>query len=112
MRCRPGGRRTAGDADFADTLRAATNGGSALGDARFKRPGSAARSFKLVAASRRAALSGPMGLPPLFCLPLYVFAERAIDAGLIAFLGLRVGLEPGDDVGIDAKRQLLLDGPI
>jgi REP-associated tyrosine transposase len=29
--------RTAGDADFADALRAATNGGWALGDARFKR---------------------------------------------------------------------------
>jgi putative transposase len=29
--------RTAPDADFADALRAATNGGWALGDARFKR---------------------------------------------------------------------------
>jgi hypothetical protein len=29
--------RTAGDADFADALRAATNGGWAHGDARFKR---------------------------------------------------------------------------
>jgi hypothetical protein len=28
--------RTESDADFADTPRAATNGGSALGDARFK----------------------------------------------------------------------------
>jgi hypothetical protein len=43
-----------------------------------------------------------------FFLPQHVRAERAIDACLIAFIGLRVRPEPGDDIGIEPKRQLLI----
>jgi hypothetical protein len=54
----------------------------------------------------------PDGTAAVFFLPQHVRAERAIDACLIAFIGLRVRPEPGDDLGIEPKRQLLLDGPI
>ena len=39
-------------------------------------------------------------------LPLNVLAQLRL---IIRF---RVGLEPGDDVGVEVKRELLLDGPI
>jgi len=55
---------------------------------------------------RAARYAGPA------CLPLHVLAQRPIDACLIAFIGCRVALEPGDDIGVEAKCQLLLDGPI
>lgn len=46
------------------------------------------------------------------CLSLHVLAQRSIDTCLIALIGGRMILEPGDHVGVDAKCQLLLDGPI
>jgi putative transposase len=48
--------RTEGDADFADALRAATNGGWALGDARFKR--------QIAKALSRRVAPLPKGRPP------------------------------------------------
>src|SRR5216683_1397815 len=50
--------------------------------------------------------------PTLACLTLHVLAQRPIDTCLIAFIGFRVALEPGDDIGVEAKRQLLLDRSI
>jgi putative transposase len=46
---------TEGDADFADALRAATNGGWALGDARFKRQIAKALDRQGSQSSRRSA---------------------------------------------------------
>src|SRR5438132_683252 len=64
-------------------------------------------------AARRAARRPARPLPAaLACLALHVLAQRPIDACLIAFIGFRVALEPGDDVGVEAKCQLLLDGSI
>jgi putative transposase len=48
--------RTAPDVDFADALRAATNGGWALGDARFKR--------QIAKALSRRVAPLPKGRPP------------------------------------------------
>jgi hypothetical protein len=48
--------RTAGDADFASALRAATNGRRALGDARFER--------QIARALGRRAAPLPKGRPP------------------------------------------------
>ena len=45
-------------------------------------------------------------------LPLHVLTQRSINARLIPLVGSRVALEPGHDIGTEAKRQLLLDGPI
>jgi hypothetical protein len=46
------------------------------------------------------------------CLPLHVLAQCSIDTCLITLIGRRVTLEPGDHIGVQAERQLLLDGPI
>jgi hypothetical protein len=64
--------RTTGDADFADALRAATNGGWALGDARFKRQiakaldrqGSRSSRLWIVKALSRRVAPLPKGRPP------------------------------------------------
>src|SRR4051812_45576834 len=67
-----------------------------------------------IAASRRCepCLTSSPRPPALARLTLHVLAQRPIDACLIAFIGLRVALEPGDDIGVEAKCQLLLDGSI
>jgi hypothetical protein len=57
-------------------------------------------------------LQSSSGSPGSACLPLHVFAQRSIDPCLIALIGCRVALEPGNDIGIEAERQLLLDGSI
>jgi hypothetical protein len=69
--------RTAPDADFADALRAATNGGWALGDARFKR--------QIAKALSRRVAPLPKGRPPrrkpdrrqlnLLLIPFHVICE-------------------------------------
>jgi len=60
---------------------------------------------------RTCLISSRRSLPPA-CLPLHVLTQRPIDACLIALVGCRVALEPGDHIGIEAKRQLLFDGSI
>jgi hypothetical protein len=69
------------------------------------------RIFIASRTSGRCVISRPRP-PALACLTLHVLAQRPIDACLIAFIGFRVALEPGDDIGVEAKCQLLLDGPI
>src|SRR4051812_46203898 len=56
--------------------------------------------------------STPARSPTSFRLPLYILAQRSIDACLVALADLRLLLEPGDDIGVEAQRQLLLDGPV
>ena len=52
------------------------------------------------------------GSPSSACLPLHVLTQRPIDACLISLIGRRVAFEPGYDIGIEAKGQLLFDGSI
>src|SRR4051794_40767586 len=70
-----------------------------------------ARSAGSPAPRRTRAISNPRSLPPA-CLPLNVFAQCSIDPCLITFIGFRVALEPGDDIGVQAECQLLLDRSI
>ena len=42
---------------------------------------------------------------------LHIFTQSAIDTCLIALAIGRMALEPGDHVGINPQRELLLDGP-
>jgi hypothetical protein len=56
------------------------------------------------------AVSSTRSMPA--CSSLHVFTQGLIDACLITLAGCCVILEPGDDVGIEAKRELLFDGPI
>jgi hypothetical protein len=60
---------------------------------------------------RPCMISNPRSPAPAG-LPLHVLAQRPIDACLIALAGFRVALEPGDDIGVEPKCQLLFDRSI
>jgi len=60
---------------------------------------------------RPYVISSPRSPTPA-CLPLHVLAQRPINACLVALTGFRVAFEPGDDIGVEPKCQLLFDGSI
>ncbi len=57
---------------------------------------------------RDGALSS--GAPRSACLSLHVFAQRSIDPCLVALIGCRVALEPGNDISIEPRVSCCLTG--
>src|SRR5262245_51311973 len=58
------------------------------------------------------AVTPPIALlPRLLPLPFHVLPQGVIDPGLIALSAASATLEPGNDVGVDSERELLLHWP-